>query len=116
MKKKSFLVGALLAHSMFTFADAKFSVADLTIAAGEQRTVAVNVELTDKTELSAFEMDIQLPAGLTFKGFDEVMTTTDLPLSAVPQMLHSVCCCNTMLSEKKLGSLTCACKGKKVKR
>ena len=77
MKKKSFLVGALLAHSMFTFADAKFSVADLTIAAGEQRTVAVNVELTDKTELSAFEMDIQLPAGLTFKGFDEVMTTTD---------------------------------------
>ena len=83
MKKKSILVGALLAQSMFTFADVNFTLSDLKIAAGETKTVTVGLDITDATKLSNYEMVIELPEGLHFKDFDSmetpetIMGTTD---------------------------------------
>ena len=77
MKKKSILVAALLSQGLFTFANVDLKMDKLTIAAGETKTVNVRVDLTDKSEISTFQMDIQLPAGLHFTSSDAVTTNTD---------------------------------------
>jgi len=77
MKKKSILVAALLSQGLFTFADVNFKMDQLTIAAGETRTVNVKLELTDKSQITTYQLDVQLPAGLHFTSTDAVTTNAD---------------------------------------
>lgn len=75
MNKKQIVFGALLGLPTLALADVKFSIEPITIAANENATVVVNAELSDPTEVSAFEMTLVLPAHMTLKGFDEVTTS-----------------------------------------
>ena len=77
MKKKSILVAALLSQGLFTFADVNFKMDQLTIAAGETRTVNVKLELTDKSQITTYQLDVKLPAGLHFTSTDAVSTNVD---------------------------------------
>jgi hypothetical protein len=77
MNKKQLVFGALLGLPTLANADATFRIADLKIAAGETKTVNVNIDVTDATELSTYQMDIKLPKGLYFKSFDNMTTQTD---------------------------------------
>lgn len=81
MNKKQILFGALLGLPALAMADVKFTIDPLTIAPGDKgdmaRTVTVNVELSEGSNLSTFDMLIDLPKGLTMKGTDYVNTTTD---------------------------------------
>lgn len=81
MNKKQILFGALLGLPALAMADVKFTIDPVTIAPGDKgdmaRTVTVNVELSEGSNLSTFDMLIDLPTGLTMKGTDYVNTTTD---------------------------------------
>ncbi len=78
MKKKSFLVGALLGLPMMVFADAKFTTTPLTIAAGEtDKEVAIYLA-NDEDGGKSFQVTVKLPDGLYFGSSDYMTIASEL--------------------------------------